>query len=849
MAPVTDHVGPLAGLQVNAGRLERDLHVLVVVRRHHHGAIHGLQRSRRTIPRYGAAVVVDARLPGARILLAATVVENHLRAGRERIRHLVLVTGLVAVVGSHHLNARPGRVVLRGRPVAGVHVRVHLAPTGRLGRIDGVLRHRRCRKRAGHRNGDRIALGTGLCGDGRGTGLLRRDRTVGGNRGDGRVGGAPAHGRTSRIGGGGQLFRNGAIGKISGVAATVDLHAGHRSRIFMATDVGHGNGERVFVGLLVGVVDLRGGVRQIGIVVHRHVIRQRIHCGKAEGGCQFNAETVLFDMVRGGAEFAQRNGDLVVIVHACGVVAQIVEVDPLCGAFLVGTHVADHSTVAFTPAAVDADHLAAQDAVAVTELDAGSLGVGLGVGCRTIFGVGIKTCSVALVDPRTVGTVGGNRHDLVDVLLTAPLDAGSPQGSAGGKSAVLAHSGAFVLRVDGDVERQILRLPQVALAERIIVAGVDHVLHVGHFPHEVQIVVIVGTIQCIQINRHLIHGIRSVDARIVVGCALCDQHGAVPIGDARAFSGIEADGFLHAEADFVRAISRGEVLFGDFRLGHRGFSGEFGSVFRACAGHGHGHGLAHGDGAAHGDDVTVLEGAGLAFGGRVLEVFGLACAQGHVNAASAECCGRRFRGNVRLGFGLQIVGADRVALGGAGGDLAAGNGDASAVDFVRIHAVVKVGAHAGEALVAAHVGDYHAIVGGAVLGEAFDHQAGLVGVVLIGAAVLQIFALAVHGVTEVVDGHDRLVLPHVVARITQLGLLGELCIGSARADRTVEVQRCAGLAGAHDRPAEYDLIIGQIRGFLVAIGVVVMRLHPSDELVFLGAAGIDVLHHLGAQIA
>ena len=27
---------------------------------------------------------------------------------------------------------------------------------------------------------------------------------------------------------------------------------------------------------------------------------------------------------------------------------------------------------------------------------------------------------------------------------------------------------------------------------------------------------------------------------------------------------------------------------------------------------------AHGDGAAHGDDVTVLEGAGLAFGGRVL---------------------------------------------------------------------------------------------------------------------------------------------------------------------------------------------------------------------------------------
>ena len=101
------------------------------------------------------------------------------------------------------------------------------------------------------------------------------------------------------------------------------------------------------------------------------------------------------------------------------------------------------------------------------------------------------------------------------------------------------------------------------MAQGVVVASVDDILHVSHFPHEVQIVVIVGTIQCIQIDRHLIHGIRSVDARIVVGCALCDQHGAVPVSDARVLSGVEVDGLLDAHAHLVGTVLRGKVLLRD----------------------------------------------------------------------------------------------------------------------------------------------------------------------------------------------------------------------------------------------------------------------------------------------
>ncbi len=76
-------------------------------------------------------------------------------------------------------------------------------------------------------------------------------------------------------------------------------------------------------------------------------------------------------------------------------------------------------------------------------------------------------------------------------------------------------------------------------------------------------------------------------------------------------------------------------------------------------------------------------------------------------------------------------------------------------------------------LLAAHVGNDHTIVLDAVSRGALNHQAGLV------AAVLQVLALAIHGVTEVVDAADGLVLPDVVTGVAQLGLLGELRVGAA----------------------------------------------------------------------
>jgi len=180
------------------------------------------------VPLHDAAVVVQARLAGSRILLAAAVVEDHLRALGEVVRDHVLVQfGLLAAVGrarGGHLHARPGRVVDRGRAVARVHVRVDLAPARRLRSVDGVLRDRVRRKLTGHGHGDRRGLGPGLRGDRGLAGLPRGDHAL---RADGRhvlVGGTPRNGAALRIGGGGQLLRGHAIGQIHGVVALVDLH-------------------------------------------------------------------------------------------------------------------------------------------------------------------------------------------------------------------------------------------------------------------------------------------------------------------------------------------------------------------------------------------------------------------------------------------------------------------------------------------------------------------------------------------------------------------------------------------------------------------------------------------------
>ena len=398
------------------------------------------------------------------------------------------------------------------------------------------------------------------------------------------------------------------------------------------------------------------------------------------------------------------------------------------------------------------------------------------------------------------------------------------------------------------MERQVLGLPQVALAQGVVVASVDDILHVSHFPHEVEVVVIVGAIQRIQIDRNLIHGIRAVHARVVVGGALRDQHGAVPVSDARVLSGVEVDGLLDAHAHLVGTVLRGKVLLRDLHFLHGHGSAQrltlldLLAILGGGAGHLDGSGLADGKSFTNGNDLSVSEGAALALGGGVLQIVGILRAQRDLDIVGGEFLGSRFHGHVRIGFALHVEDADRAALGGTGNDLMVGDHKLAAIDLIRVGAIVKCGVHAGKALVATHVGNDHTIVLNAIRRGALNHQAGLV------AAVLQVLALAIHGVTEVVDCRDGLVLPHVVTGVTQLGLLGELRVGAARALRTVEVQRSAGPTGTNDRPAHHDLIVGEAGGFLVAVGVVIVGLNPGDQLVFACAAGIDVLHHLDVKV-
>ena len=92
---------------------------------------------------------------------------------------------------------------------------------------------------------------------------------------------------------------------------------------------------------------------------HCQIVRQGIHGGQTEGGCQLDADTVRGNAVSGGADLFQRDGDLVVIIHLSGIVALLVEVDPLGLVLVLGLHIADETTVVFTPATVDADDILA----------------------------------------------------------------------------------------------------------------------------------------------------------------------------------------------------------------------------------------------------------------------------------------------------------------------------------------------------------------------------------------------------------------------------------------------------------------------------------------------------------
>ena len=183
------------------------------------------------VPLHDAAVICDARLAGTRVLVGAAVVEDHLRALGQIVRHRVPVrVRLLAAVRCRrggHLHAGPGRVVRRGRTVAGVHVRVQVAPARRLGRVDRVLPDRIQRRDAGHRDGDRGGLASGLRGDLGSTRLHRSDRAVRCDLRNGFVGGGPGNIHASRIGGGGELDGLCAIGEVGSEVLLVDLHGVH----------------------------------------------------------------------------------------------------------------------------------------------------------------------------------------------------------------------------------------------------------------------------------------------------------------------------------------------------------------------------------------------------------------------------------------------------------------------------------------------------------------------------------------------------------------------------------------------------------------------------------------------
>lgn len=295
-------------------------------------------------------------------------------------------------------------------------------------------------------------------------------------------------------------------------------------------------------------------------------------------------------------------------VHRARVVALLVEVDPV--GVRAGLHIAGNTAVVGTVCAVDAADLRAQNALAVVELDAGLLGFGLGVGRRAVLRVGVQAVAAAAVHPRAVRTVGGDGDHLVQLLL--PGDAGIPQRAAGGQLCALADARARIAGIERQEERHVHVVEHRALAQRVVVVRGNHVLHVRHFPHQVDVLVIVCAVQRVQINRHRIHGVQVVDARIVVRGALCDDHRAVPVGEIA----VNLDGFLCGVR--LRLVLAGKVLCLHLRLRVRVRVLEF--FARLLIGGGHGHLLTNADEAADLDGVAVLEGAGLALGGGVLRV-------------------------------------------------------------------------------------------------------------------------------------------------------------------------------------------------------------------------------------
>ena len=705
-------------------------------------------------------------------------------------------------VSDRHLDRRA--LAARGRGDcgrAGLHGR-HIARTRHRSdrRVRRAPRHRLARRvRRTHRRGKlhRLALG-------------QRQRTI----------------RHTRTGDSNRRHRNRGRATTSG------------TRI-LGTDTGERNSEVVLIGLFEAVVLLRaGGIILVSVVVLSQIVRQGIHAGLAHSRHKLHTETTLGNSRSVSAKLAQRDGHLIVEVHGAGVVALGVEINPL--GVLVG-HIADDTAVVGAVGAVNAVNVLAEDALAPLHLDAGSLGVRLRISLRAVDCGVVQTGAVTAIHPRTVGAVGGDGDNTVELLL--PGNAGVPQRAAGGELGAFA-DGIRLTGAEGDEERDVHGFVECALRQRIVVVRRDHVLDVRHFPHEIHIVVVIGGIQGVQINWDLIHRVRSVHTRVIIGGALRDNHRAIPVGDIA----VNGDGLLRAIPDLVGRIVAGEVLHRGGGLRIRVCIRQFLACGAALGFHCHGDGIADLAAAADLDGVTVLEGAGLAFGGGVGGAGRVAGAQGHGHRVGGEGLALRARSDSldRADLGVGVVeGAHCAALSRTSGNLAAGNGERAAVDLIGVGAIVKLGVRTGEVDVAAHVGDHHTIVIGiAVLGVALDHEAGVLAL-----AVAQVLAVAVHLVAEVVDRHNGLILPHVVAGVTQLGLFGELRVIAAGTDRTVEVQRSPAGTGTDDSPAHAQLGIVEISGFLVAVRIIIMRFNPSDQLIVLRAAVTQARQVAGIQAA
>ena len=72
--------------------------------------------------------------------------------------------------------------------------------------------------------------------------------------------------------------------------------------------------------------------------------------------------------------------------------------------------------------------------------------------------------------------------------------------------------------------------PEIALRHRIVLAGSDNVLNIRHLVHDVKVGIIPRGVHRVIVKGDLVHRPVGIDAGIVVGDALRDQHGALPVG-------------------------------------------------------------------------------------------------------------------------------------------------------------------------------------------------------------------------------------------------------------------------------------------------------------------------------